>query len=288
MKITLSIETASVEEAQSILAKLNGAPNLLPQTVVHNHAGPTAEEYAAKLAAQNAANQHEETPSSENVDGQLDTTGLAWDKRIHSSSKKKTNAGVWTRRKGVEDAVFNQVSGELRGAAAQHQAPAQQPQYAAPQQQQYAPPQQQYAPPQQQHVEHHQAPQYSQPPQGYTPPPHPQHGASAPVVGGEAYAAPQQQYAPPVAQQQPAPQMVQQHQAPQAAPVNSGAPTITDVFAKISPMFASDAAGANTYVNSLVQRLSTQFQANLTTISDISNRPDMVSAAMNMLIQDGK
>lgn len=45
----------------------------------------------------------------------LDAEGLPWDERIHSSNRKMTAKGVWTRRKNVDDAVFNSVVAELRG-----------------------------------------------------------------------------------------------------------------------------------------------------------------------------
>lgn len=56
----------------------------------------------------------------------LDADGIPWDKRIHSSTGKKTASGIWTRRKNVPDANFKKVYDELinaRGAAA----PASQP-----------------------------------------------------------------------------------------------------------------------------------------------------------------
>lgn len=50
------------------------------------------------------------------VTGQVDADGLPWDERIHSSSRKMTGKGVWTRRKNVAEAVYNEVVAELRGA----------------------------------------------------------------------------------------------------------------------------------------------------------------------------
>ncbi len=48
----------------------------------------------------------------------LDSTGLPWDERIHSSAKSQTGKGVWTKRKGVDDATFNAVSAQLRATMA--------------------------------------------------------------------------------------------------------------------------------------------------------------------------
>lgn len=50
---------------------------------------------------------------------QVDNTGLPWDERIHSTvaggGGKLTKAGVWARRRGVDDLKFNTVAAELRG-----------------------------------------------------------------------------------------------------------------------------------------------------------------------------
>lgn len=46
-----------------------------------------------------------------------DSQGVVWDQRIHASTKTQTKVGQWTRRKGVDDAVFAQVMGELTAAA---------------------------------------------------------------------------------------------------------------------------------------------------------------------------
>ena len=45
----------------------------------------------------------------------VDAEGLPWDERIHSSNRRITAKGVWTRRKNVDDAVYNSVVAELRG-----------------------------------------------------------------------------------------------------------------------------------------------------------------------------
>lgn len=46
---------------------------------------------------------------------EVDKNGLPWDARIHSSSKSKTQQGVWTRRRGLnDDAMVARVEAELR------------------------------------------------------------------------------------------------------------------------------------------------------------------------------
>lgn len=50
---------------------------------------------------------------------ELDAEGLPWDKRIHSdAAERKTQKGVWKKRRGVQDAVVTQVEAELRAALA--------------------------------------------------------------------------------------------------------------------------------------------------------------------------
>ena len=45
-----------------------------------------------------------------------DKDGIPWDERIHASTKTKTQAGLWTRRRNLDDATFDAVMAELRAA----------------------------------------------------------------------------------------------------------------------------------------------------------------------------
>jgi len=45
----------------------------------------------------------------------IDTNGLPWDERIHSSNRKMTKDGVWQKRRGVTDAEVQKVTAELQG-----------------------------------------------------------------------------------------------------------------------------------------------------------------------------
>lgn len=47
---------------------------------------------------------------------ELDANGLPWHADIHASTKTKTAAGVWTKRKGVADATVDAVTAQLRAA----------------------------------------------------------------------------------------------------------------------------------------------------------------------------
>lgn len=46
---------------------------------------------------------------------EVDSDGLHWDSRIHSSNHKLTSKGVWQRRKGISDEEYNNVRNELLG-----------------------------------------------------------------------------------------------------------------------------------------------------------------------------
>lgn len=52
-----------------------------------------------------------EEPTGDTMD--FDKEGLPWDERIHSSNHKLTAQGVWQRRRGVNDEVYNTVKAEL-------------------------------------------------------------------------------------------------------------------------------------------------------------------------------
>lgn len=54
-----------------------------------------------------------EEPTGDTID--FDKEGLPWDERIHSSNHKLTGQGVWMRRRGVSDEVYNSVKAELLG-----------------------------------------------------------------------------------------------------------------------------------------------------------------------------
>lgn len=49
---------------------------------------------------------------------ELDSAGLPWDKRIHSSSRAKVADGTWRKLRGVDDALVASVEAELRAVQA--------------------------------------------------------------------------------------------------------------------------------------------------------------------------
>ena len=48
------------------------------------------------------------------ANAEVDADGLPWDARIHAGTKTKTQKGAWTQKKGVDEAVRDAVTAELR------------------------------------------------------------------------------------------------------------------------------------------------------------------------------
>lgn len=48
------------------------------------------------------------------ANAEVDAEGLPWDGRIHAGTKTKTQKGIWTQKKGVDEAVRDAVVAELR------------------------------------------------------------------------------------------------------------------------------------------------------------------------------
>lgn len=67
----------------------------------------------ASVAQSVAQDEVIEEPSEDTID--FDKEGLPWDERIHSSNHKLTSNGVWTRRRGITDEVYESVKAELLG-----------------------------------------------------------------------------------------------------------------------------------------------------------------------------
>lgn len=61
---------------------------------------------------------------------ELDKDGVPWDERIHSGAtnedgtRKKTDKGVWTKRRGVDDGLYKSVTAALKAAHANNTAAA--------------------------------------------------------------------------------------------------------------------------------------------------------------------
>lgn len=57
------------------------------------------------------------TPAADVPAGAVDKDGLPWDARIHAASKAVTGDGKWRKRRNLDDATYDAVVAELRGAA---------------------------------------------------------------------------------------------------------------------------------------------------------------------------
>lgn len=82
-----------------------------------------------------AAPAPEITPPSEPTAGSasgVDSAGLPWDERIHSSSRATTQDGTWRYRKGVSEDTKRAVEAELKGQPASPPVPAPAPAPVAP------------------------------------------------------------------------------------------------------------------------------------------------------------
>lgn len=101
----ISIEDISAEELLAVAMVLNNVtdkvvtPSNAPVIVNTDDVVGVAEEEVV------------EEPSGDTMD--FDKEGLPWDERIHSSNHKLTGQGVWQRRRGITDEVYNAVKAEL-------------------------------------------------------------------------------------------------------------------------------------------------------------------------------
>lgn len=49
---------------------------------------------------------------------ELDKDGVPWDAEIHSSNRKLTDKGIWTKRRGVDDALYRSKTAALKATVA--------------------------------------------------------------------------------------------------------------------------------------------------------------------------
>ena len=87
------------------LEEINAEQLLAIATALNNGVAPVANVADVAEVA--------EEPSEDTID--FDKEGLPWDERIHSSNHKLTAQGIWTRRRGITDEVYNAVKAELLG-----------------------------------------------------------------------------------------------------------------------------------------------------------------------------
>ena len=248
MKFTLTITDATIDELVAILIS-PATPETLRNSV-------------AAVVNVAASNDDDETGDTPVAAGSVDSTGLPWDDRIHSTPAKLTSKGVWRAKRGVVDTLVTQVEAELRARSSQSQP--------APQQMQQPAPVQQYQPPVPQMPPVNIDPNF-QPPQSVIIPPQ-QMQQPAPV----------QQYQPPVPQ--PAPQQMQQ---PVAAPA-PGSIDFMGFMQHVMTISQTGKADAN-YFADLANRVGAAFQTQLPQgITNFQQDQRMVDYAIQIMTQEGR
>lgn len=100
METTLTIK-GTPSELAAILATLGASASVVAMTGIPG-AGATG----------NADD--DESGDTAAAPGATDKNGLPWDERIHSTPAKLTGKGVWRAKRGVNDALVQQVEAELR------------------------------------------------------------------------------------------------------------------------------------------------------------------------------
>ncbi|MCA9268821.1 MAG: hypothetical protein KDA41_10145, partial [Planctomycetales bacterium] len=184
---------------------------------------------------------------------ETDKNGLPWDERIHSGPKDKRpkNAdGSWRKRRGVDDALVEQVEAELRQVmgATGNPAPAAPTAAASPEP----------------------APAPAPTAAPVVPPPTPADAgtASGPVAATTADSAPP---APPVATPAPAPAPT-----PPASPAPSGELTFPELMRKITALQSSGTLTVQA-TNEIAVSLG------LTGVRDLIHRPDLIASFAALL-----
>lgn len=93
---------ADPEQVRLAIARIKSAFNLDDDSTATPATEPTVPQEQAQVTPQQVK------------DAELDNEGMPWDERIHASTKTKTAKGIWTKRKGVNDATRDAVVAELR------------------------------------------------------------------------------------------------------------------------------------------------------------------------------
>lgn len=100
MKINLTITELTPSDVTELMAKITGSVPLISDVKI---ASPVLTEPSIE-------------DSTEGDGSGLDSTGLPWDGRIHSSNKGKKADGTWNKRRGVQEPEIKSVEAELRAS----------------------------------------------------------------------------------------------------------------------------------------------------------------------------
>lgn len=111
MKLTFEFNDG--ETAAQIVSAIIG---LFGQTAHAGAASIAAVTTAAQIAPQDnpSSGQEPEEPAGTPTTATHDTTGLAYDARIHSTPAAMTDKGVWRKKRGAPATLIAQVEAELR------------------------------------------------------------------------------------------------------------------------------------------------------------------------------
>ena len=118
LEIKFDVTRLNTEARQSLAEFILNWPEQIEHAALYNDAqidNPFTPEIPALPDGATISPIFEEPPSS---GSDLDSEGLPWDSRIHSSSRGKIANGSWKLMRGVDPARVEQVKNELRGVMA--------------------------------------------------------------------------------------------------------------------------------------------------------------------------
>jgi hypothetical protein len=118
LEIKFDVTRLNTEARQSLAAFILNWPEQIEHATLYNDAQidtPFDREAPPLPDGATISPILEEPPSS---GAELDSEGLPWDSRIHSSSRGKIANGSWKLMRGVDPARVEQVKNELRGVMA--------------------------------------------------------------------------------------------------------------------------------------------------------------------------
>lgn len=133
MKFDITIKDATAADLTAIANVLNGQLDVKPALqrpiesakadVEKKWVAPESEQQQIPMFEQPAAQPNlpvppvSIAPKQDSEDASVDSTGLPWDERIHSSTKALNKDGTWKKRRGVPELTVDKVEAELRGVA---------------------------------------------------------------------------------------------------------------------------------------------------------------------------
>lgn len=123
MKFNLSISCNTPAELAHIVALLSGTAMVsaatvsgAPDVTFVPQPAPAAPAPVAAAPAFAPAQFGSPGPAVAAAAGDVDSTGLPWDERIHAETKAKNKDGSWRNRRGVDKTVIASVETQLRAA----------------------------------------------------------------------------------------------------------------------------------------------------------------------------